>query len=353
MNIKTEAQRRAPEAAQLRERKTFLPFTRKAVLKQHAGENPHPSKAWKQPEIIDAFERLPQAVLDQCEYGLKHPENHMSIQKATRFMGQEEVFTYLHTRCSGDHDHEVIEGNVRVGGRAVKSCQNGVEAIPFLSAKQSSTELSPISRRSRTTEEEEEESEENKEFNEHQMPPEDKQERDIEDLLDAARQHAERHAEMNPPPAAPDHRRFQLAPEVQAVEQAHRQLGHPSRNTLVRMLRLAGATDGAIEHAKVWRCDVCASRAPPKHPTAAAPGLRPYGFNRHHLVDLKYFRDSRRKLYVALSMLGAGTLFHQAVLLAPAKIRLDQGGEFEGGFTALSENYRIIPSTVTATQAGW
>eukprot|EP00435_Cladocopium_sp_Y103_P055915 s2552_g18.t1 len=55
MNIKTEAQRRALEAAQLRERKTFLSFTRRAVLKQRArrkavlGENPHPSKAWKQP----------------------------------------------------------------------------------------------------------------------------------------------------------------------------------------------------------------------------------------------------------------------------------------------------------------
>jgi len=68
-------------------------------------------------------------------------------------------------------------------------------------------------------------------------------------------------------------------------------------------------------------------------------------------------------------MLDAGTLFHQAVLLktrrseycadkwhkhwlcifgAPAKIRLDQGGEFESGFTALLENYSI-PSTVTAT----
>eukprot|EP00435_Cladocopium_sp_Y103_P037680 s1934_g10.t1 len=64
-----------------------------------------------------------------------------------------------------------------------------------------------------------------------------------------------------------------------------------------------------------WRCDVCASRAPPKHGTAAAPGLRPYSFNRQHSVDLKYFQDSRRKLYVALSMLDAGTLFHQAVLL--------------------------------------
>eukprot|EP00435_Cladocopium_sp_Y103_P019429 s2435_g4.t1 len=366
MNIKTEAQRRALEDARLRERKTFLSFTRRAVLKQRArrkavlGENPYPSKAWKQPEIIDAFEGLPQAVLDQCEYGLKHPENHMPIQKATRFMGQEEVLTYLHTRCSGDHDHAVIEGNVRVGGRTVKLSEwCGGYSLPLCEAILHGAELYLQSDSRHETyfhnevmaeelmmdgeevqeqaEEEEEETEENKEFQEPRMLPEDKQERDIEDLLDAeledpetaAQQHAERHAEKNPPPAAPDHR--------------------------------------------LWRCNVCATRAPPKHPTAAAPGLRPYGFNRHHLVDFKYFRDSRRKLYVALSMLDAGTLFHQAVLLktrrseycadkwhkhwlcifgAPAKIRLDQGGEFEGGFTALLENYSI-PSTVTATQAGW
>ena len=405
MNIKTEAQRQALAAGQLNERKTFLSFTRRAVLKPVLGENPHPSKAWKQPEIIDAFEGLPQAVMDQCMYGLKHPENGTPIQKATRWMGQEEVLTYLHTRCSGDHDHEVIQGNVRVGGRTVKLSEwCGGYSLPLCESIIRGAELYLQSDSRNATyyhnevmaeelmmdgeevqeraEEEEEEPDTNPEFQEPRMLPEDKQEKDIEDLLDeavedpesAAQQYAERHAQKDPPPAAPDHRRFQVAPEVRkAVEQAHRQLGHPSRNTLVRMLRLAGATDGAVEHAKLWRCDVCASRAPPKHPTAAAPGLRPYGFNRHHLVDLKYFRDSRRKLYVALSMLDAGTLFHQAVLLktrrseycadkwhkhwlcifgAPAKIRLDQGGEFESGFTALLENYSI-PSTVTATQAAW
>ena len=67
------------------------------------------------------------------------------------------------------------------------------------------------------------------------------------------------------PRAAPGEKRFPIAPDTRkAVEQAHRQLGHPSRQTLVRMLPLSGASDGAIGHAKTWRCDVCAAKAPPK-----------------------------------------------------------------------------------------
>ena len=52
----------------------------------------------------------------------------------------------------------------------------------------------------------------------------------------------------------------------------------------------------------------------PKHPSAAAPGLRPYGFNKAHQVDLKYVKDHRGKKYVFLSMLDVGTVHHQAVM---------------------------------------
>ena len=61
-----------------------------------------------------------------------------------------------------------------------------------------------------------------------------------------------------------------------AVEFAHRQLGHPSRDTLVRTLRISGATDDAIWHARRWHCDVCRMQQPPKHPLATTATPRPF-----------------------------------------------------------------------------
>ena len=392
MNMRTEVQIECLEATRLQERKTFLSFTRQAVLKQRArnkavlGENPLRSKAWKTPEITDAFEGLPEAVIDQCAYGLVHPENGIPIQKTTRFMGQEDVLSELHQRCNGQHPHERIEGSVHVNGRTVhlseycggyslcnlcKAIMKGAEK--FLNSAPASApryhheimaeEMLKDGDEGVVSEAEEPDPE----VEESRMLPEDPQEKDLEEALDdsyedpeqAARVQGERHAQEEPEPAAPDGERFSVAPEIRkAVEQAHRQLGHPSRQTLVRMLRLSGATDAAVKYAKEWRCDVCAHRVPPKHPAAAAPGVRPYGFNRSHQVDLKYVRDERGKRYVFLSMIDIGTLFHQAVMLktrqseyvaskwvrhwysqfgCPSRMTHDQGGEFEKGFVAMVE----------------
>lgn len=227
--------------------------------------------------------------------------------------------------------------------------------------------------------------EEDEPIEETRMLPEGpEEERDIESALDeaiedpleqAAKDMGERHAQtqkkrgnMNCQQAGGSR-----SPRKSEKPWSKRQLGHPSRRTLVRMLRLSGPVEAAVEHAKEWRCDVCASRAPPRHPAPSAPGTRRYGFNKAHQVDLKYIKDMRGKRYVFLSMLGVGTLYHQAVMLktrqsayvaskwqrhwlsqfgAPARITYDQGGEFESGFAAMLEEYSIA-STLTGAHAGW
>ena len=398
LSMKTEVQKRALRAAQLQERKTFLSFTRKAVLRQRRrgkvtlGENPVGSTAWSQPEIIDAFEGLGEATADLCQYGLKHPENGKPLRKRTRFMGQEDALQNLHLLCSGNHEHAPIEGAVKVGGRTValsewsggytlQLCQAilaGVERC-LQAAPREVYHTGVMPEEVLMDGEEYIESDPEESFKEPPMLSE----ADLEEDLD---REMERHggppsaeedeAGLDAPslPAAPEHRRFPIASETcKAVEQAHRQLGHPSRKTLVRMLRLSGASEGAIEHAKSWRCDVCASRAAPGHPTAAAAGVRPYGFNQQHQVDLKYIRDARGKKYVFLSMLDVGTAYHQAVMLKtrrseyvaskwfrhwveafglPKRVTHDQGGEFEAGFTAMMEDMSL-PSTVTGAHSGW
>ena len=141
----------------------------------------------------------------------------------------------------------------------------------------------------------------------------------------------------------------------------------------MRMLKASGATQDAIRHANRWNCDVCAARRAPKHPQAATPAVRPYGFNKVLHIDLKYLYDVRKKKYACLSILDLGTVKHQATMIktrrsdyvatkflkhwimlfgVPEKVVHDQGGEFEQSFALLMEQFSI-PTEVTAAHAGW
>ena len=139
------------------------------------------------------------------------------------------------------------------------------------------------------------------------------------------------------------------------------------------MLRLIGATPEAVKYAKRWQCSVCAARKAPRHPAAATANTRPYGFNKVLQIDVKYLWDARGKKYAALSMIDIGTGKHDACMIktrrsdyisskvlrkwimmygSPEKIVHDQGGEFEGTFVNLLEQFSIS-SKVTGAHAGW
>ena len=373
LNVKTETQKQALRAKR-RQNKPLLAFARRAVLWQRSrggavlGENPERSKAWDQEEIVEAFQGLPSVTLDQCQYGLKHPVNQVPLRKRTRIQGQERVLKYLQKRCKGDHEHHPIEGSFKgedgkwhslsawAGGYPAGLCRAMVKgAEEFLRSGEAYVE----------------------DPHEGDTVPDEldgqegiDEEKGLEELLE------EEYKDVDPAEEeeVDAEHRHPVPVEVQkAVEFAHRQLGHPSRSTLLRMLRLSGANADAIRHARRWTCDVCAARKAPKHPMAAAPAVRPFGFNLHLHVDLKYLWDDRGKKYVALSILDLGTLKHDAHLLKtrrsdyvakkffrkwvqvygpPRAVTHDQGGEFELAFTQLLEDL-AVPSTVTAAHAAW
>jgi len=157
------------------------------------------------------------------------------------------------------------------------------------------------------------------------------------------------------------------------VIQAHNRLGHPSRKTFLRMLRLGGSHPDAIRFAKVYQCPVCIQKAPPTQPLKVAANIRPYGFNHTVYIDLKFMHDVKSKAHAALSIVDAGTIFHRAVLLRtkspkyvarklvrhwfsifgpPVRVVHDQGGEFERDFVAYMEDLSIA-TEVTASHAPW
>ena len=374
LNVKTPQQRRALRRKRLEARRTLLSFTRKVVLWQRRrgkavlGENSHPSLAWETEEIQEAFHGCAEAVADQCRFGLVHPVNKVPLKKRTRFMGTEELVAPLRLKCDGSHSHWPIEGKYKdedgkwqalsewAGGYPIALCNAILDGAENFMRRQPNVLV--------------EDPGEEGVLSEGDMIDGEDAIQEEEQILDDALKKDEEDLQQE----MDDDQRHPIPREVQkAVEFSHRQLGHPSRSTLVRMLKMSGATEDAIRYAKRWQCPVCAQRAAPKHPQAAAPSVRPYGFNVHIHIDIKYVYDARRKRYACLSMVDLGTVKHDAVMVKtkqsqyvarkffrhwvsiygpPAKITMDQGGEFEKTFLLYLEQMSI-PTDITASHAGW
>ena len=161
------------------------------------------------------------------------------------------------------------------------------------------------------------------------------------------------------------------------IAQLHKRLGHPTNNTLAKMLQLSGASQDVILRAKSYKCPVCQQVSAPGRYPKQTPVPRTTMFGREVHLDLKYMHDTSNKLFVALSIVDGGTSFHAAVLLrnrnaahvaakfhrhwcsqygVPSAVILDQGGEFDGAFIGWLEIHGIFslhhrrPQTVCVLQ---
>ena len=381
-NMRTPTQIRILKLKRLRSRRTFLQFARRVALWQRhrgravAAENPGTSGAWKTPEIQEGCGGLEMALFDQCRMGLKHPTTDQPMKKFTAVAGQSEVVKYLQgVRCDGKHEHAPIEGSYKgkdgkwaslsdfAGGYPAELCQRLLQGAEEY--------LQGGGVQGTYMEDEMDFEDEGAEVPEP-IAGEDAIEEE-EQLADQSEGEFPERADVRDQPLEEDERR-PVAKEIRrAVEFTHRQLGHPSRSTLIRMMRISGANPEAIRYARRWTCPVCASKQKPRHPQAATATARPYGFNHHIHIDLKFVHDIREKRYAVLSMICLGTVKHHCVLIktrrsdyvaqkffrhwvmlygAPGRVTHDQGGEFEQSFVAMLEQM-AIPSTVTGAHAPW
>ena len=156
------------------------------------------------------------------------------------------------------------------------------------------------------------------------------------------------------------------------VRKAHKNLGHPGRESFVRMLRLGGTSEDAISYARVWKCPVCVRCQPPAA-TPPSSKMTAEVFNDIVGLDLLYITDTNGTLYTVLSMVDFASRYHCAVLIkdkrpatvarafarfwlrwagSPKAILHDQGGEFEGSFARLLDKLNA-GSQVTGADAGW
>ena len=79
-------------------------------------ENPWTSELWNQDEICEFVQASIAACLDQCMFGLRHPETANAMQKKTRVQTTSRaVFQELDQRiCDHSHQHSQIAGRCRV-----------------------------------------------------------------------------------------------------------------------------------------------------------------------------------------------------------------------------------------------
>ena len=342
---------RAVLAERRQEQRALLRFVRDAAHDQRKrggallGENPHPSLAWKEPLIEEAFEGQATTRCDMCQYGLKIPTGH--IRKRTRLRGTEEILARCSRLCDGSHDHAPCLGGVKMEGKwmNVSDFAGGYTSKFAMEVVKGAEEYLQKGRRREVFVEGEQWAEE-----------------DLED--EEQEEDEEQQPQCDGEPGEDNHWKLQ---------KVHERLGHPTNETLARMLSLSGATKAMVESAKNLQCPTCHEIAPPGRYMKQRVESRPTTFGTEVHVDLKYLHDVEGHLHVALSAIDAGTSFHMAVLLRnrnaehvarkmarhwcslhgiPQAMVLDQGGEFDGMFVGWMESHGIH-SKVSGARSAW
>ena len=84
-------------------------------------ENPGSSGMWKQAEIQEIIHLTKMVMFDQCQLGLRHPQNHQPIRKTTRLQTTSRaiVRNLDDRRCSGEHKHHQIAGTCHFQGKII------------------------------------------------------------------------------------------------------------------------------------------------------------------------------------------------------------------------------------------
>ena len=176
---------------------------------------------------------------DQCMFGLKDPQNKRFYKKGTRFLTNSKFGYLLQRKCDGNHNHQAIEGQCKCGGVWVNRSvcaqvypKGLVEKIVSLARKEVQNQVMEV-------------------FSGDLRP----------------QSQEERAANM----------RVKL-------RRAHVNLGHPSRERFIHLLKSANASEEAIKFAKELRCATCSSRRLTGHRPVTST-RRTEGFNQQLSMD--------------------------------------------------------------------
>ena len=108
---------------------------------------------------------------------------------------------------------------------------------------------------------------------------------------------------------------------LQVLRRVHTNLGHPSKEVLIRHLSYAGASEQAIRAARHLQCEVCRRVQPPLQPRPAKP-FTARRFNERLVMDVLFLKDIREVKCThtsALSMMALATRFSTTCITAPRR----------------------------------
>ena len=243
--------------------KDRLRFSRQQIEKQvrRGGEflfeHPWGADTWGDPEFKQLKRKYGVVKTDMCQHGLKCPDSNLPIRKSTGLMASRSLARHV-GQCDGSHEHRRIEGKLKSGQLVSDFCakythdfvRNMYDAL--------------IDTRCET---------------------------DVAHFVEAELVCLA--ADERPPADAVDEHQGSEQPNrvdsdlKKTVFKLRQNLGHPSNEQLIRVLRNSRASPEAIACAKDLECTVCMNHKAPA-PALPANVPNPLAFNDHIGLDVKH-----------------------------------------------------------------
>eukprot|EP00435_Cladocopium_sp_Y103_P058196 s1061_g20.t1 len=248
-------------------------------------EHPKGARTWTYPEVKKLIEKCFLVKCHMCRYGLKLPSSNQLITKSTNLLVSHESMKSLGLQCPGashpEHKcHDVIAGShAQVGSISKFAAQYTpafVEAVlRTIPQYVRAIEASLV------------------QVDEH------------EDLSDDVIECCAAHREALQSDDDDNIRR--------ALSKLHKNLGHPSNENLVRILRHGQASDRAVELARTHSCDFCRANAKPHVPLPSQTS-RATQFNQLVGIDVKYLPGWRVNQKIrAMNIVDQSSCYQQMV----------------------------------------
>ena len=324
------------ENAASRERKliegrVLLQFAMELCELQHSRgkififEHPSGADSWWE-DCLQHVRRLPGVnVVDtcQCMFGLRDPQNHKLYKKPTTFMSNSEFLHMLQRQCNHKHDHQRIEGQTRLGGRWINR-STCAQVYPYQLVKQMVRMV----------------------WNEKWK----KQEHEAHEVMQHEVFTGEWKTSSSDTKNSKEREEERLAKIKAYVRVCHVNLGHPSRERFIHMLKSANAHEDAIEYAKQMQCSTCSSNRL-KDLRGVAKYKRSERFNEQLCMDTFELPIYQQKKLKVLNIVCEGTGMQVCVPLwrgskasevrkayrkywlrwagKPRRVLTDGGGEFD------------------------
>ena len=225
-------------------------------------EHPWGSEVWNLPEFKHLVDQFGVERTDMCSFGLCCPDTQLPIQKASGILTSSQEIKAVLTRCPGCSQHRQVAGRLS-DGRLVSEFV--AEYTPLFV----NTVLDAlINSRDKT----------NWDVNLIECPRE----------CLAAEDPVQEIPSLEPDIPNPDPTAEEAPQSVKrALLRLHKNLGHPSSQDLIRILKHSGASSEAIAQVKDLECTVCQNA---KQPSAALPAKVNHVsiFNEKIGLDVKY-----------------------------------------------------------------